>query len=90
MAIVPVMWSVWGTLVLVLAVLYQYRSSLSKNEEDQLFLADSFNHEQSAQAAIVAKVNKVEPLVEGASILVGIATLFVIAYYIIDVINQFK
>jgi hypothetical protein len=90
MAIVPVMWSVWGTLVLVLAVLYLYRSSLSKNEEDQLFLADSFNHEQSAQAAIVAKVNKVEPLVKGASILVGIATLFVIAYYIIDVINQFK
>jgi hypothetical protein len=84
------MWSVWFVLVLVLAILYLYRSTLSKNEEDQLFLADSFSHEQSAQAAIVAKINKVQPLVRGASILAGVATLFVIGYYVIDVVNQFK
>jgi hypothetical protein len=90
MAIVPVMWSVWGTLVLVLAALYLIRSSLGKNEEDQLFLADSFSHEQSAQAAIIAKINKVQPLVKIASILTGIATLFVVGYYVVDVINQFK
>jgi hypothetical protein len=90
MTMVPVMWSVWFVLVLVLAILYLYRSTLSKNEEDQLFLADSFSHEQSAQAAIVAKINKVQPLVRGASILAGVATLFVIGYYVIDVVNQFK
>ena len=90
MTIVPVMWSVWGILVFVLAVLYLYRSTLSKNEEDQLFLADSFSHEQSAQAAIIAKVNKVQPLVRGAAILVGVATLFVVGYYVMDVVKQFK
>jgi hypothetical protein len=90
MSFVPVMWSVWGGLVLIMAALFLYRSSLSRDEEDQLFLDDSFNHVQTAQAAIIEKVNKVQPLVKGASILVGVATLFVIGYYVVDVMNQFK
>ena len=90
MTIVPVMWSVWGLLVVVMAALFLYRSSLTKNEEDQIFLDDSFNHVKTAQAAIVEKINKVQPLVKIASLLVGIATLFVAGYYVLDVINQFK
>ena len=87
---VPVMWSVWGALVLIMAGLFIYRSSLSKNEEDQVFLDDAFSHERTAQAAIIAKVNKVQPLVRGAMALVGAATLFVIGYYVMDIFNQFK
>jgi hypothetical protein len=90
MSFVPLMWSVWGGLVLIMAVLYLYRSSLGRDEEDQLFLDDSFNHVQSAQAAILEKVNKVQPLVKGATILAGVATLFLIGYYVVDVINQFR
>ena len=90
MTIVPVMWSVWGLLVVVMAALFLYRASLTKNEEDQIFLDDSFNHVKTAQAAIVEKINKVQPLVKVASLLVGVATLFVAGYYVLDVINQFK
>jgi hypothetical protein len=90
MAIVPVMWSVWGVLVLFMAALYLYRASLSKNEEDQLFLADSFSHERTAQASIIDKVNKVDPLIRVSVVLAGIATLFVAGYYVLDIINQFK
>ena len=42
---VPVMWIIWSAFVLFMAVLYIYRSSLTKNEEDQIFLDDSFAHE---------------------------------------------
>ena len=87
---VPVMWSVWGVLVLIMAGLFVYRSSLSKDEEDQVFLDDAFSHERSAQAAIVARVNKVQPLVRVFSVLVGVATLFVIGYYVADFLRQFK
>ncbi len=90
MTIVPVMWATWGVVVLFTAALYIYRSSLQKDEEDQIFLDDSFEHERNAQAAIVAKVHKVEPLLRVALWLVGIASLFVIGYYVMDVINQFK
>ena len=87
---VPIMWSDWGVLVLFMAALFLYRSSLTKDEEDQIFLDDSFEHEKTAQAAIVAKVNKIQPLVRLAMLLVGVATLFVIGYYVLDFVNQFK
>ena len=90
MTIVPVMWSVWGVLVFVFAALFLYRSTLTKNEEDQIFLDDSFSHERTAQAAIIAKVNKIQPLIKGAAMLVGVATLFVVGYYIMDIVRQFK
>ncbi len=90
MTFVPVMWSVWAVLVVILAALYVYRSSLTKDEEDQIFLDDSFNQEKSAQAAIVAKVNKIQPYVRIFLWLVGISTIFVIGYYLMDFARQFK
>jgi hypothetical protein len=90
MTFVPVMWSVWGLTVLILAALIVYRSRLTRDEEDQIFLDESFSHEKTAQAAIVARVNRVQPLVKISEIVVVVATLFVIGYYIIDVLNQFK
>lgn len=90
MTLVPVMWVVWGVLVTFTAALYIYRSSLTKDEEDQIFLDESFDHEKAAQAAIVAKVSKVEPILRVALWLAGIATLFVIGYYVMDIVNQFK
>jgi len=90
MTFVPVMWAVWGATVLIMAVMFLYRSRLGRDEADQIFLDDSFSHEQTAQRAIIAKVNKVQPLVRGSEILAAVATLFVIGYYIKDVINQFQ
>jgi hypothetical protein len=90
MTFVPVMWVVWSVLVVFTAALYIYRSNLTKDEEDQIFLDDSFDHERNAQAAIVAKVNKVEPILHLSLWLVGIASLFVIGYYVLDIVNQFR
>jgi hypothetical protein len=84
------MWSVWGALVLLAAALYVYRSSLTRDEEDQIFLDDSFSHMKAEQSAIVAKVNKIQPLVRASLWLVGVATVFVVGYYIWDIFNQFK
>jgi Tfp pilus assembly protein PilN len=90
MTFIPVMWAVWALCVLVLAVLYLYRSRISRDEEDQIFLDDSFNHQRSAQAAIQAKVAKVEPILHGSMVLAGVVTLFVVGYYALDIIKQFK
>lgn len=90
MTFVPVMWAVWGVLVLVTAVIYLYRSRLSRDEDDQLFLDESFDQERSAQAEIVAKVSKVEPLLHVFLWIVAAATLFIIGYYIWDFMRQFK
>jgi len=90
MTLAPILWVIWSVMVLFTAALYIYRSSLTKDEEDQIFLDDSFDHMKSAQAAIVAKVNKVQPILKVALWLVGAATLLVVAYYVVDIFNQFK
>ncbi len=91
MTFVPVMWSVWGALVVLLAAIWVYRSRLERDEEDQIFLDDSFAQERAAQAAIVAKVEKVQPVFRGAMIVVGIATLGVVGYYVYDIFfNQLR
>lgn len=90
MTLVPVMWAVWGALVLILAGVWIYRSRLERDEDDQIFIDESFSQEKNAQAAIVERVNKVQPIMRVMMILTGVATLFVIGYYIIDIINQFK
>lgn len=90
MTFVPVMWSVWTALVVIMIALYVYRSSLTKDEEDQIFLDDSFDHERVAQEAIVAKVTKVQPYVRISLWLVVVASVVVIGYYVLDFYNQFK
>lgn len=87
---VPVIWSVWSLCVLFLAAMYLYRSRLTRDEDDQIFLDDSFSHERTAQAAITEKVHKIEPVLRASIWLVGAATLLVIAYYIWDIFTQFK
>lgn len=83
-----VLWSVWAAFALFLAVMYLYRSSLTRDEEDQIFLDDSFDHEKVQQAAIVAKVAKVEPLVRIARWLVVAMSVVVVVYYIRDIMLQ--
>ena len=83
-----VVWSVWVEFAIFLAVLYIYRSSITRDEEDQIFLDESFDHEKAHQAAIAARVAKVEPLVRMARWLVVAMTVVVIGYYVRDVMLQ--
>lgn len=88
MTLVPVMWSIWGAVVVLMLSLHIYRGSLEKNEDDQIFLDDSFNHEKAAQMEIVAKVQKIEPALRMAKWLALAMTVVVIIYYIYDILVQ--
>ncbi|HTW79775.1 MAG TPA: hypothetical protein VME23_09560 [Terracidiphilus sp.] len=86
MTFVPVMWTVWAAIVVVTAGLYIYRSNLTRDEEDQIFLDDSFEHEKAQQAAIVARAQKIEPLLKVALWLVVSMTAVVLIYYVRDIL----
>jgi hypothetical protein len=88
MTFVPIMWSLWGAFVVLMLSLHIYRSSLEKNEDDQIFLDDSFDHEKAAQMAIVARVNKVEVPLRMAKWLALAMTVVIIVYYIRDILLQ--
>ena len=86
MTFMPIMWIVWSAIVVIMAGLHIYRSSLTKNEEDQIFLDDSFEQEKAEQAAIVARVAKVDPMVKIAEWAALAMTIVVIAYYVRDIL----
>jgi nucleoside recognition membrane protein YjiH len=83
---VPVMWSVWGVLVLLMICLKIYAGRLTRNEDDQLILDDSFDNVKAEQAAIMAKVAKLEPVLRIVFWLAVAATLVVIVYYVRDIL----
>src|SRR5439155_18835935 len=59
----PMVWMliVWGVLTAVLIVLLIYRSTLTMQEDDQLFLGDSESHVEQKQIQLMHKVNKINP-----------------------------
>ncbi|HVU46564.1 MAG TPA: hypothetical protein VHD85_10585 [Terracidiphilus sp.] len=89
MPMVPAMWIVWCALVVVVAALKIYTIKLSRDEDDQIFLDESFEQEKTTQAAISAKLGKIEPYQRVALWVLAAATVFVIVYYIQDMIRQF-
>jgi len=87
---VPIMWSVWGVLVLLVLVLKIYSGRLTRDEDDQIILDDSFDRVKNEQAAIVAKVHKIEPITRVALWFAGGMTVVVVVYYAIDFYRQFQ
>ena len=71
-------WSLiaWGVVTGILLILLFYRSTLTRQEDDQLFLDDSASGMAKDQMELMAKVNKITPVVKmlgavsGAMILV--------------------
>jgi nucleoside recognition membrane protein YjiH len=83
---VPVMWSVWGVLVLLMICLKIYAGRLTRDEDDQIILDDSFDNVKVEQAAIMAKVARLEPVLRIVFWLAVAATLVVIVYYVRDIL----
>ena len=73
------MWplAVWGVITAVLVVLLIYRSTLTMQEDDQLFLGESESHMEKEQIEIMAKVNKITPLVKWMGAASGVLLLVI-------------
>jgi len=87
---VPVMWAVWGALVVIMLALKLYSGRLTRDEDDHLVLDSAFDNLRAEQAAMIEKVHKIQPLRTVSLWLAVAATVFVIGYYVMDVMNQFK
>jgi hypothetical protein len=89
MTFYPVMISVWGVLAVVAIALFVYRNSLTRDEDDQIYLDDAFQHEKAAQEAIIAKVTKIEPVLNISLWAVGGATVILVVVYLWSLIAEF-
>jgi len=59
-------WSLiaWGVVTGILLILLFYRSTLTRQEDDQLFIDESSSSRATEQSQLLAKVNKINPLVK--------------------------
>jgi hypothetical protein len=89
MEMVPMMWSVWGAAVVLMAVVGIYASRVGRYEESQLFLADSSSHAKTEQDVIAARMSRIRPLRLSTLGLAGLMTLLIVAYYALSVYRSF-
>jgi len=84
------MWVVWGVSLLLTVGVTLYSARLGRNEESQIFLADSSSHEKSEQEAIAARIGRIQPIKHVVLALAGLMTLLILAYYVLDAVRQFS
>ncbi len=86
----PLVWMliVWGVLTSVLIVLLIYRSTLTMQEDDQLFLGDSESHMEQEQIQLMHKVNKINPFVRWLGAASGLLILVIAGLAIYQGLNQ--
>lgn len=63
MSLITLLLIVWAVLTTILVILIIYRSTLTMREDDQLFLDDSGSHMELEQKELLARVNKLTPVV---------------------------
>ncbi|HYL16860.1 MAG TPA: hypothetical protein VEV41_27760 [Terriglobales bacterium] len=73
---------VWGVLTAILIILLIYRSTLTMQEDDQLYLSDSESHMQKEQTEILTKVNKLNPFVRWLGAASGVLILVIAGIFI--------
>jgi hypothetical protein len=74
---------VWGVCTAAFLGLLAYNATLTRYEEDQLFLSDSHSVEQELQSNILKSVNRTRPLVRacgGASAFLGAVIIGMYTY----------
>jgi ABC-type uncharacterized transport system fused permease/ATPase subunit len=90
MSIMLLLWIVWAVVTTLLLALLAYRGTLTRYEEDQLFLDPCSGHQQQEQTLIVQKVNRIQPLVRIMTGATCALSATIIGVYVWDAISQFK
>ena len=78
----------WGVLTAFLIILLIYRSTLTMQEDDQLFLDESASQMAAEQRELMAKVNKINPLVKVLGATSGLVFLVIAGLFIYTGLNQ--
>jgi hypothetical protein len=80
----PVLIVVWAVLTGVFLALLAYNGTITRYEENQLFLDDINGSERQAQSSIMNKVNKVLPFLKITGVLSAVMTVLIVGIYTLD------
>ena len=84
MSALPVMIVIWAVLTGLFLALLAYNATITRYEENQLFLADINANEQQQQTSIVRKVNRLMPYIRIVGSLSAVIAVVIVAIYTWD------
>ena len=70
----------WGIVTGILLLLLFYRSTLTRREDDQLFIDETASSRATEQRELIAKLNKINPLVKLVGATSGLMILAIAAW----------
>jgi hypothetical protein len=90
MHVSPVLWIVWAAFAAVLLMLLLYRGTITRYEDDQLFLDDISERQHKENDAIIRKLAKIQPFLKVFTGVTSILTATIIGLYAWDAIKTFN
>jgi hypothetical protein len=83
MSALPVLIVIWAILTALFLALLAYNGTVTRYEENQLFLADTNTNEQQ-QHSIVRRINRTLPFIRALGTLSALMTVVIITLYTWD------
>ena len=78
----------WGIVTGIFLILLFYRSMLTRREDDQLFLDESASGLETEQRQLIAKVNRINPVVKVAGATSGLMILVIAGWAVYIGLNS--
>jgi hypothetical protein len=88
MGVMPILWIVWAGAAAILLLLLAYRGTVTRHEEDQIFLDSASDHQQREQTEILAKVVKINPYVRVATGATCVLSAGILGMYVWDAVRH--
>ena len=89
MHFVPTLWIVWSVFAALLLTLLLYRGTITRYEDDQLFLDDISDRQHKENDAIIRKLKQLQPILKVFTGVTSVLTATLIGLYAWDAIKSF-
>jgi hypothetical protein len=89
MHMMSTLWIVWAVFAVCLLGLLLYRGTITRYEDDQLFLDDVSDRQHRENDAIIRKLNKIQPFLRVCTGVTSVLTATIIGIYAWDAIKTF-
>jgi hypothetical protein len=86
---IPMLWIAWGVFAAILLSLLLYRGTITRYEDDQLFLDDISERQHKENDAILRKLAKIQPFLKVFTGVTSALTAAIIGIYAWDAIKTF-
>ena len=89
MNFVPTLWIIWAVFAALLLILLLYRGTITRYEDDQLFLDDHSDRQHKENDAIIRRLNQLQPYLRVFTGVTSVLTATLIGVYAWDAIKLF-